>query len=119
MGEPAPAGSANPFSDVKAEDYFYKAALWAREKGLVSGGKFDPDTPCTRASTVTYLWKLAGSPAAQGGGFSDVPASASYAKAVAWAVEKGITNGTSPTTFSPGDTCTRGQIVTFLHRDLV
>ena len=119
MGEPAPASSANPFSDVKETDYFYKAALWAREKGQVSGNRFDPNTLCTRASTVTYLWKLADSPAAQGGGFSDVPASASYAKAVAWAVEKGVTNGTSPTTFSPEDTCTRGQIVTFLHRDLV
>ena len=119
MGEPAPAGSANPFSDVKDTDYFYKAALWAREKGLVSGSKFDPDTPCTRASTVTYLWKLAGSPAAQGAGFSDVPANAPYAQAVAWAVGKGVTNGTSPTTFSPGDTCTRGQIATFLYRDLV
>ena len=57
--------------------------------------------------------------APQGAGFSDVPAGASYAQAVAWAVGKGVTNGTSPTTFSPGDTCTRGQIVTFLHRDLV
>ena len=68
---------------------------------------------------MVYLWKLAGSPAAQGVGFSDVPAGAAYAQAVAWAVSKGITNGTSPTTFSPGSTCSRGEIMTFLYRDLV
>jgi len=119
MGRPEPSNTANPYANIKAEDYFYKAVLWAREKGMLSGNTFDPNAPCTRASTVTYLWKLAGGPAAQGGGFSDVPASAAYAQAVAWAVSKQITNGTSPTTFSPGDTCTRGQIMTFLYRDLV
>ena len=71
--------------------------------------------PCARADVVTYLWKLAGSPSAKAASFSDVPASASYAGAVNWAVEKKITSGTSETTFSPGKACTRGQIVTFLR----
>ena len=118
MGSPEPANAVNPYANIKADDYFYKAVLWAREKGLISGGAFDPNAPCTRASTATYLWKLAGSPAAQGAGFSDVPAGAAYAQAVAWAVSNGITNGTSATTFSPGSICTRGQIMTFLYRDL-
>ena len=116
---PEPANSANPFNDVKADDYFYKPALWAYEKGLVSGSQFTPDTLCTRAVAVTYLWRLAGSPSAQTGGFSDVPATSDYAQAVAWAVAKGVTNGSGASTFSPENTCTRGQIVTFLYRDLV
>lgn len=75
------------------------------------------NTPCTRAMAVTYMWKAAGSPTPKKMvSFSDVPASASYAKAVSWAVEQGITKGTTPTTFSPSKTCTRGQIVTFLYR---
>lgn len=116
-GEPAPT-VANPFSDVSTGDYYYKAALWAYENGLVSGSSFGGNSPCTRAQTVTYQWKLAGSPAAPAANFSDVSASADYATAVAWAVQKGVTAGTSDTTFSPSDTCTRGQIVTFLYRDL-
>lgn len=113
--EPAPGGT---FSDVSSGDYYYKAALWAREKGLVSGNTFGGNTPCTRSATVTYLWKLAGSPAASGGNFTDVPSGADCTQAVAWAVEKGVTSGTSATAFSPDSTCTRGQIVTFLYRDL-
>lgn len=114
-GSPEPTGR-NPFSDISSGDYYYKAAVWAAGKGLVSGSKFNPNTPCTRSMVVTYLWKLNGSPSATPNSFTDVPANADYAQAVAWAVEKGITAGTSATTFSPDSTCTRGQIVTFLHR---
>ena len=247
-GQPEPTGR-NPFSDIFAGDYFYKAAVWAAGKGLVSGNKLNPNAPCTRAMVMEYLWKLAGSPASKSesykpltltetwdgnvctvtfdaasvkkstvklcddqfdadgvshnimdnedsmlitvptgstvkidnpdagtpwgtdalegkwhysdnagvyhsdpgvsseilssdeklrpnavylfsmkgtlyhlmeasasSSFSDVPASAAYAQAVTWAVENGITAGTSDTTFSPNNTCTRGEIVTFLHR---
>ena len=86
---------------------------------MVSGNEFAADTSCTRASTVMYLWKNAGSPdVGTVSTFTDVPANADYAKAVAWAVQNGITSGTSATTFSPDSTCTRGQIVTFLMRAL-
>lgn len=117
------AGSPEPetdgaFADVAPEDYYAKAALWAKEKGLVEGESFNGNTPCTRGEAVIYLWKLAGSPAASGGKFSDVPAGSDVAQAVAWAVEQGVTSGTSDTTFSPEQTCARGQIVTFLYRDL-
>ncbi len=114
-GQPAPAVS-NPFTDVSEGDYFYQAALWAYEKGLVEGGVFNESQPCTRAMTVTYLWKLAGSPEAMPSSFSDVDSTAEYAAAVAWAVSEGITNGTSETNFSPLATCTRAQIVTLLYR---
>jgi len=115
-GSPEPISKTNPFSDIKTSDYFYKAALWAKEKGLVSGTAFGGNTPCTRSATVTYLWKLAGSPSASSSAFTDVPQTEKYAQAVAWAVQQGITSGTSATTFSPDATCTRGQIVTFLYR---
>ena len=115
-GSPDPTAE-NPFTDVKTTDYFYKAALWAAEKGLVSGSTFGANTDCTRAMTMEYMWKAAGSPAASyNGKFNDVPASADYAQAVAWAVEQKITSGTGSSNFSPAATCTRGQIVTFLHR---
>lgn len=115
-GSPEPI-AANPFTDIKTTDYFYKAALWAAEKGLVSGSTFGANTDCTRAMTMEYMWKAAGSPAASyNGKFNDVPASADYAQAVAWAVENNITSGTGGSNFSPAATCTRGQIVTFLHR---
>lgn len=115
QGKPEPS-IQNPFSDISEDNYYYKAALWASEKGLVSGPTFGGDTPCTRAATMTYLWKLAGGPAASPAAFTDVPTSADYAQAVAWAVSKGITGGISATTFSPSNVCTRGQIVTFLYR---
>ena len=109
----------NPFSDVKTSDYYYNAARWAYDKGMVTDSAFGGDKPCTRAMAVTYMWKAAGSPAASyDGKFDDVPATADYAQAVAWAVENGVTSGTSATTFSPDSVCTRGQIVTFLHRAL-
>lgn len=115
QGSPEPA-ITNPFtSSIPAA--FQKAAVWAYEKGLVSGSAFDAAAPCTRGSSVTYMWLLAGSPEAPAAVFSDVPASGSYAGAVSWAVEQGITNGTGDgSAFSPNATCTRGQIVTFLYR---
>ena len=113
-GKPEPT-IANPFTNA-IPDAYAKAAVWAYEKGMVSGTTFDADKPCTRAMAVTYLWQIAGCPEwASQSDFSDVSASASYAKAVDWAVGW-ITNGTSDTTFSPEDTCTRGQIMTFLDR---
>ena len=115
-GSPEPT-AATPFTDVKTADYFYKAALWAAEKGLVSGSIFGANADCTRAMTMAYMWKAAGSPAPAGkADFDDVPANADYAQAVAWAVEKNITSGTGDGNFSPAATCTRGQIVTFLYR---
>lgn len=116
-GSPKAAGN-NPFSDVKAGDYFYDAALWAAEKGMVSGGTFNGSAPCTRSMAVTYMWKAVGSPSAKASSFTDVSAGASYAGAVAWAVEQGVTAGTTAATFSPDNVCTRGQIVTFLYRGL-
>lgn len=115
-GSPEPT-AANPFTNVKPADYFYKAALWAAEKGLVSGSAFGANTNCTRAMTVEYLWKVAGSPTpSANASFTDIPANADYAQAVAWAVENKITSGTGGGKFSPAATCTRGQIVTFLYR---
>ena len=117
-GSPEPT-IQNPFTDVKESDYFCKAAAWAYEKGMVDGSSFDGNKPCTRSATVTYLWILSGKPfAATKVDFSDIPANADYAEAVVWAVEDGITAGTSATTFGPDATCTRGQIATFLYRDL-
>ncbi|MBR5459225.1 MAG: S-layer homology domain-containing protein, partial [Clostridia bacterium] len=111
-------GINNPFTDVKSSDYFYAAALWAYKNGIVSNAKLSPNTPCTRAETVIYLYKSAGSPESdQINQFYDVPASnVSLNEAVCWAYVNNITGGTSYNTFSPNDTCTRGQIVTFLYR---
>lgn len=118
MGSPEVKGS-NPYSDVTESDYYYKAALWAARKGMTGGGKFLGDTPCTRAMTVTYLWINAGAPdASYDGEFNDVSKDDECAEAVSWALDLGITSGTSDTTFSPGNVCSRGQIVTFLERTL-
>lgn len=108
----------NPFEDVDPSSYYYKAAIWAYENKMISGSMFDADRPCTRAAAVRYLWNAAGNPAsAQELPFTDVSANADYREAVAWALEHQITNGSGSTsTFAPGDTCTRAQIVTFLHR---
>lgn len=115
MGSPAPTGTA-PFTDVPAGAYYAQPAAWAYEQGLVSGSVFGGSVPATREATVTYLWKLAGQPEPQGDNpFTDVSGNA---RAVVWAMEQGITAGTTDTTFSPDTTCTRGQIVTFLYRDL-
>ena len=118
-GSPAPKATELPFTDVAADAYYAQAVLWAVENGITNGTSettFSPDQTCTRAHAVAFLYRMSGSPAAAGSTFSDVAADAYYRAAVAWAVEKGITNGTSGTTFSPDDTCTRGQIVTFLYR---
>ncbi len=108
----------NFYSDVFFSDYFCDAALWAKEKGIYKpdGHKFGPNEPCTRASTVEYFWKAAGSPTVETVPFSDVPAGSELEKAVSWAVRKGITAGTGGTSFTPDTACTRAQIVTFLHR---
>ena len=106
------------FKDVKTTDYFYQPALWAYEKGIVSGNVLSPNNKCTRGETVIYLYKSAGSPESdQINQFIDVPASdVALNTAVCWAYVNNITGGTSYTTFSPKDTCTRGHIVTFLYR---
>ena len=110
----------NFFTDVHAEDYYYDAVLWAAQKGITGGMSdtlFAPNVACTRAQIVTFLWRAAGSPEPKAlSSFADVPADAYYAKAVAWAVENGITNGTTDTTFGPDETCTRAHGVTFLSR---
>ena len=110
------------FDDVFAGDYYYNAVQWAAEQGItggVGGNLFAPDAACTRAQIVTFLWRAAGSPEPETmSAFKDVPATAYYAKAVAWAVENGITNGTGDGKFSPDAPCTRAQAVTFLARAL-
>ncbi len=112
----------NPFVDVKEGAYYYDAVLWAVEQKITSGTSattFSPDASCTRAQMVTFLWRAAGSPKVENGKnpFADVKADAYYYDAVLWAVEKGVTSGTSATTFSPDATVTRGQTVTFLYRN--
>ena len=111
----------NPFTDVPAGSYYEDAVIWAVDKGITTGTSattFNPNGICTRAQAVTFLWRAAGSPAAKSSAmpFADVKAGSYYETAVLWAVEQGITKGTSNTTFSPDDTCTRAQIVTFLWR---
>ena len=116
MGEP-PCEQAVSFTDVNYKDYYFTASRWANGKGMVESGTFRGESFVTRADTVVYLWKMSGSPdVGTVSTFADVPAGAPYAKAVAWAVQEGITSGTGATTFSPNDTCTRGHIVTFLKR---
>ena len=120
MFEAEQSTGKNPFIDIPAGSYYEDAVIWAVDKGITTGtgnGRFSPDAPCTRAQIVTFLWRAAGSPAPKSmSSFSDVPAEAFYAKAVAWAVEKGITSGTGEGKFSPDATCTRAQAVTFLYR---
>lgn len=111
----------SPFRDVPTDAYYYEAVKWAQKKGITGGigdGLFGPNQPCTRAQIVTFLWRAAGSPEPEGtaAGMTDVAAGSYYEKAVAWAIENGITNGTTSSTFSPGSGCTRAQIVTFLWR---
>ena len=109
----------NPFADVAESAHYYKPVLWALEEGILEPAeRLDPGAPCTRGETMLYLWRLAGSPRTAPASFSDVDASAPYAPAVGWAVNNGVTEGTTETTFHPEGTCTRGQIVTFLYRDL-
>ena len=121
---PEPTNTQNPFQDVPADAYYTKAVLWAVENGITTGKsktKFGVGDPCNRAQVVTFLWraKYCPEPTITQNPFKDVPADAYYTKAVLWAVEKGITKGTSKTKFSPDQTCNRGQVVTFLYRDMV
>ena len=123
-GSPAPKNSMMPFADVKTGDYYYNAVLWAVENGITKGTgatTFSPDATCTRGQIVTFLWRALGSPAPKNSemSFADVKTGDYYYNAVLWAVENGITNGTSDTAFSPGVDCTRSQIVTFLYRFFV
>ena len=111
----------SPFDDVSADAYYNQAVQWAQEKGItdgISSNLFGPKQPCTRSQIVTFLWRAAGSPEPKGtaAGMTDVVPGSYYAKAVAWAVENGITTGTAEGTFSPDATCTRAQAVTFLAR---
>ncbi|MBQ2468349.1 MAG: S-layer homology domain-containing protein [Clostridia bacterium] len=120
-GQPEPTITNNPFKDVKADDYFYKAVMWAVEKEVTTGTSataFSPDDVCTRGQIVTFLWRANGKPAPSktSNPFKDVKSGDYFYSAVLWAVERGITLGTDATHFSPSDTCTRGQVVTFLYR---
>ena len=118
-GQPDAAGN-NPFADVSTSSYYNEAVQWAVANGVTSGTSattFEPDAPVTRAQVVTFLYRDAGSPSASGStSFADVPTDAYYRDAVRWAVMQGITAGTSATAFSPDESCTRAQIVTFLYR---
>lgn len=110
------------FTDVSEDDYYADAVAWAYEQGITAGisaTSFGPALPCTRAQMATFLWRAAGSPEPVGSSnlFADVSADAYYAKAVQWALEQGITAGTSATTFSPDAPCTRAQMATFLYRN--
>ena len=111
-------GTANPFSDVSSDAFYYDAVLWAVEQGITGGtgdGKFSPDAPCTRAQMATFLWRANGSPEVTGTTpFSDVSAGTYYYNAVLWAYERKITNGTGGRKFSPDATCTRAQMVQML-----
>ena len=111
----------SPFRDVSTDAYYYEAVKWAQKKGITGGigdGLFGPNQPCTRAQIVTFLWRAAGSPEPKGtaAGMTDVAAGSYYEKAVAWAIENGITTGTADGKFSPNAPCTRAQAVTFLFR---
>lgn len=111
----------SPFQDVPTDAYYYEAVKWAQKKGITGGigdGLFGPNQPCTRAQIVTFLWRAAGSPEPEGtaAGMTDVAAGSYYEKAVAWAIENGITTGTADGLFAPDATCTRAQGMTFLFR---
>jgi hypothetical protein len=122
MGSPEPTSTSCPFTDVAKDSYYYKAVLWATEKGITLGTSsttFSPGDTVTRGQTVTFLWRTAGKSAATATNpFGDVKGDDYYLSAVLWAVSKSITTGTSASTFSPIDGCTRAQIVTFLYRYL-
>lgn len=119
-GEPDVSGTALPFTDVAEDAYYTDAVKWAAANGVTAGTSattFSPNDTCTRAQAVTLLYNAAGAPAVSDTvSFADVAADAYYADAVAWAAANGVTVGTSATTFSPDDACTRGQIVCMLYR---
>ena len=120
-GSPEPTSNVNPFEDVKETDFYYKAVLWAVEKGITNGldpSHFGPLSYCNRAQVVTFLWRAQGNPAPSGTDmpFTDVAPGAWYEAPILWAMENGITNGLSATTFGIDTICNRAQIVTFLYR---
>ncbi|MBQ6947191.1 MAG: S-layer homology domain-containing protein [Clostridia bacterium] len=121
-GCPEPTSKTNPFTDVKKKDYYYKAVLWAVENGITAGASattFAPNAPCTRGQIVSFLWRAEGSEKVSAANpFTDVKKKDYYYYAVLWAVKNNITAGVSPTSFAPADTCTRGQIVSFLYRSM-
>ena len=120
-GCPEPTNTTNTFKDVPNGKYYTKAVLWAAEQGITTGysdGTFRPDDECTRGQVVTFLWRAKGQPipASMSNPFTDVPNGKYYTNAVLWALENGITQGRTSTTFGPEDSCTRGHVVTFLYR---
>ncbi len=123
VGSPKAQNSENPFTDIAKGEYYYDAVMWAVENGITSGvtaTTFDPDGCANRAQTVTFLWRLAASPATETENpFGDVANDAYYNGAVTWAVKENITNGITATSFGPDDACTRAQIVTFIYRYFV
>ena len=121
VASPDPAAITLPFTDVSESDYFYKSVKWAFGSNITGGTSataFSPNNSCTRGQVVTFLWRTAGQPQATSKQhpFTDLKSDAYYYDAVLWAVENGITGGTSATTFSPDAPCTRAQVVTFLYR---
>ena len=115
----AKAGETSPFVDVPADSYYFDAVKWARKLGITNGktdALFGSSDPCSRGQSVTFLYRALGTAPTTVNGFTDVAAGDFYAEAVAWAVENGVTNGTTDSTFSPSNGCTRAQIVTFLYR---
>lgn len=122
-GKPEPSSAENPFRDVETGDYYYKAVLWAVERGITAGTDgthFSPNAGCTRAQVVSFLWRYAGKPEPKKGEnpFRDVGTGDYYYDAVLWAVERGVTAGTDRSHFSPNAVCTRAQTVSFLWRYL-
>lgn len=119
-GSPDVSSYENPFTDVSIDDYFYAAAIWAAANNIAGGTSattFAPGAICTRSQVVTFLYRAAGSPSGETTEpFEDVSATDYYAAAVAWATANEITGGTSATTFSPNNACTRAQVATFLYR---
>lgn len=119
-GSPEPASSDNPFTDVDMDLYYGKAVLWAAEQGITTGktpDKFGPDDTVDRGQTVTFIWRAAGKPGASASSqFKDIDSGMFYVDAVKWAVEQGIAQGMGDNLFAPENDCTRGQIVTLLHR---
>ncbi|MCI8589145.1 MAG: hypothetical protein HFE77_00280 [Clostridiales bacterium] len=121
-GKPQPETTVNPFTDISVDDYYYSAVLWAVEKGITYGTSstiFSPDETCTRGQIVSFLYRRVGRPAVSiNNNFADAK-TGYFKEAVQWAVDNDITYGTSNTAFSPDETCTRGQIVSFLYRSMV
>lgn len=122
--EPTPTDTKtpSPFRDITPSDYFYDAAMWARNNGIAKGQgsrQFNPNATCTRAEMLTFLWRACGSPEPTGSGkrFKDVPAGAYYEKAIQWAADNKIVKGAGSGKFNPGATITRAEAVTFLYRE--